>query len=178
MAKIVEKQLLNGEIYYLFSNGMWTNSKFTKVSKSEMYQLDSMRLKKVSTESMSYYDRTRLALSLKENGNYLGAKKIYDRVLEECDDIKLKRNILPSYTSLLRKLEKPEEAITIAKEFFETYGEMVESAALYTSLAGAYCDLSDRIKKRKKANRAMYLSGGCCSQELINVFSRINAMEK
>ncbi len=173
---IVKKQEMNGEIYYLMSNGMWTNSSFTKVSKEEMYKLDRKRFDNL--ENMSFDDKFKLALSMKEQGNLTGAQKIYDKILEENNDIKIIKIVLPCYTSLLRKLEKPQDAIVFAEEYLAIYGKSVETAALFTSIAGAYCDIGDYFEARKKANIAMCICGGKPSQELINVYRRIKAMEK
>lgn len=48
---------------------------------------------------------------------------------------------------------------------------------LFTSIAAAYCDVVDYVTARQMANRARALSGGQSSVELINVYSRLKAVE-
>ena len=178
MAKIVCKEIMDGEQYYYMSDGMWVNSSFTKVTKPEMYKLEKIRLKKIDLNSMSFENRVRMAQTMKDNENFSDAIKIFDGVLEECNDVRVIKFVLPCYTSILRKFNKPEEAISFADEYIHIYGEMVKTQSLYTSLAGAYCDIGDYIEARKKANIAYALCNGKANQELISVYARINSMEK
>jgi len=178
MAKIIHKETMDGEQYYYMSDGMWVNSSFTKVTKPEMYKLEKIRLENTDLNSMSYENRIRMAQIMKDNGNLSGAMKIFDGVLEECNDARVIKFVLPCYTSILRKYNKPEEAISFADEYIHIYGEMVRTQSLYTSLAGAYCDIGDYIEARKKANIAYALCNGKANPELISVYARIKSMEK
>lgn len=99
-------------------------------------------------------------------------------ILEKCDDREVVRNILSRYTSILRNLEQSEKAIEVAEKYISLYGKYVYTPALFTSLAGAYCDIGDYVEARKKANVAKAMSGENASLELINVYARIKSMEK
>lgn len=173
-----EEFIMDGEKYYLLANGMWTDSKYTVVSKPEQLKLDKIRLESMKLEEMSYSELVDLAQEFKDNDNPVYAKRLFDRILEECNDIKIIKSVVPRYSSILRKQGKYDEAIEFVDEYLGIYGKSIESAALFTSLGGAYCDKGDYQEARKKANKAKALSGGNSSQELINLYSRIKGMEK
>lgn len=56
--------------------------------------------------------------------------------------------------------------------------EKVWSAALFTSIAAAYCDIDNYETARKFANLARSISGMESSPELISVYKRIKQSEQ
>ncbi len=100
-----------------------------------------------------------------------------DVIQEELDkehEYSFIKTILPIYTSSLRELKKPKEAISFWNDN-ENYYYAYESSALYTSLASAYCDVNDYENARRMANRAYAMSGGGSGHknELSLVYMRI-----
>lgn len=69
--------------------------------------------------------------------------------------------------SVLRKHGRPDEALR------RTNPPRHQSAALATSRAAAWCDLGNETMARKEADKAMAISRGRASQELIGVYKRI-----
>ncbi len=172
-----EQYTMDGKIYYLM-NGKWVDSSFTTVSKEEMYKLNSMRIKNINFDDIETKELIEIAQEMKDNDDYIFSKKLFESLLEKCDDREVVRNTLSRYTSILRNLEQPEKAIEAAEKYISLYGNYVYTPALFTSLAGAYCDIEDYFEARKKANFANAMSAGKASAELISVYARIKAMEK
>ena len=172
-----ETYVMNGETYYLIK-GKWYNSSFTSVSKEEMYDLNAMRVKNINFDDVSYTELINLAQEMKDSEDYIFSKKLIETRLERSSDRQVIRSILPRYTSILRNLEQPREAIDVAEQYMSLYSRAVFSPALFTSLAGAYCDIGDWMEARKKANVAMAMGNGNASVELQSVYARIKAMER
>lgn len=171
-----EQYTLDGEIYYLI-NGRWVNSHFTSVSKEEMYKLNSLRVKNIDFNNIETSELIKMAQEMKDNEDYIYSKRLFETLFEKCDEKEVVRSILSRYTSILRNLEQPQEAIDVAEKYISKYGKYVYSPALFTSLAGAYCDLGDPVEARIKANFANAMSGGNAGIELQSVYARIKAME-
>ena len=172
----VEKILMDG-IEYTLRNGVWYQG-YTRVSKSEMYKLNSLRSKSIDYDNMDLEELIDMAQSMKDSEDYLTSKKIFETLLEKRVEPKVARLVLSRYTSVLRKLGKPQEAIDTAEIYLSVYGGAVKTPALFTSLAGAYCDIGDYFEARKKANVAMAMSGGKAGPELQSVYARIKSLEK
>ena len=171
-----EQYILNGEIYYLI-RGRWVNSHFTSVSKEEMYKLNSLRVKDLNFDNIEPSELIKMAQEMKDSEDYIYSKRLFETLFEKCDEKEVVRSILSRYTSILRNLEQPQKAIEVAEKYISIYGKYVYSPALFTSLAGAYCDLGDLVEARKNANIANAMSGGNAGIELQSVYARIRAME-
>ena len=169
--------MMNGKKYY-YSNGKWLDSSFLAVNSEEMYKLNNIRLKSLDFEDTDYEELIKTAQSMKDSDDYLTSRKIFETILNKTDDTSVIRSILPRYTSILRKLQNPREAITLFRKYADKYGRAVLSPALLTSLAGAYCDENDPIEARKMADRARAMSGANASVELMSVYARIKSLEK
>jgi hypothetical protein len=115
---------------------------------------------------------------MKDNDDLVCSKKIFEELLSKSNESNVVRSILPRYTSILRKTEKPEEAIKVYEDFYGSFGGSISSSALHTSLAGAYCDIGDYFEARKQANKANAMSSGNESIELQSVYARIKRMEQ
>ena len=172
-----EQYTMDDETYYLM-NGKWVDSQFTTVSKEEMYKLNAIRIKNINFDDIEISKLIKMAQEMKDSDDYIFSKKLFDTIFERCSDKEVVRSILSRYTSILRNLEQPEEAIEVAEKYISLYGKYVYTPALFTSLAGAYCDIGDYVEARKKANVAKAMSGENASLELINVYARIKSMEK
>ncbi len=174
-----ERFEMEGETYFFNpKNGGWYNSSYTTVGKEELYKLNNIRMQKIDFDQMDTDDLIHIAQSMKDSNDLIYSAKIFDELLKRKEDESLVRKILPRYTSILRKLQKPKEAISMFEKYNAMYGKTIGSPALYTSLAAAYCDVGDYIEARNKANKAHAMSGGNSSPELISVYARIKSMEK
>ena len=172
-----ETYVFKGETYYLI-NGKWYNSGYTKVNKETMYDLNDLRIKKLNFDDVEISELISMAQEMKDSEDYIFSKKLFETIFEKCNDQKVIRSILSRYTSILRKLQQPREAIELAEKYISIYGKGVTSPTLFTSLAGAYCDIGDTTEARKKANIAMSMCGGNAGPELQSVYARIKAMER
>ena len=172
-----ETLIMDGETYYLIK-GKWVNSHFTAVSKEELYKLNALRVKNINFDDKPLEELIELAQSMKDNDDLIYSKRLFEDLLDKCHDSTTIRSILPRYTSILRKLQKPDMAIEVADDYLGRFGKSVSSPALHTSLAGAYCDKGDYTEARLQANRAMAMSAGNASIELQSVYARIKSMEK
>jgi len=172
-----EKYVVDGTTYY-YINGKWVDSCYTTVTKSILFKLNAARLKSLDFENSDFSELIKIAQEMKENEDFVLSYRLFDTLLKKTDDLSVIRSILPRYTSTIRKLERPNEAIQIAEDYINKYGKEINSSALMTSVAGALCDIGDYVEARKKANKARALSAGNSSPELISVYSRIKSMEK
>ena len=172
-----ETLIMDGETYYLIK-GKWYDSHFTSVSKEELYKLNALRMKNIDFSEKTAKELIDLAQSMKDNDDFVFSKKLFEELLSKSYESNIIRSILPRYTSILRKLEKPQEAIKISEEYYNKFGKSISSSALHTSLAGAYCDIGDYFEARKQANIVNAMSSGDASIELQSVYARIKKMEK
>ncbi len=174
-----ERFEMDGVTYYFNpKNGGWYNSSYTTVSKEELYKLNNVRMQKLDFDNMDTEELINTAQSMKDSNDMIYSAKIFDELLKRKEDESTVRKILPRYTSILRRLQKPREAISMFEKYYGIFGKSIGSPALYTSLAAAYCDIGDYIEARNKANKAHAMSGGNSGPELISVYARIKAMEK
>ncbi len=169
--------VMNGEKYHLVK-GKWYNSQYMAVTKEELYKLNAIRIKNLTFENKTIEELIEIAQSMKDNDDLVYSRKLFEDLLFQCHDISTIRSILPRYTSILRKLQNPDVAIEISKKYIRRFGQSVGSSVLYTSLAGAYCDMGDYAEARHQANKAFAMSNGNASIELQSVYDRINKTER
>lgn len=172
-----EEYILDGKTYY-FMHGKWVDSHFVCVSKEETYKLNSMRTKRIDFENISKSELIKMAQDMKDGEDYIYSKKLFEKILEKETDTVVIRNIISRYTSILRKVGQPREAIQVAEKYIGRYGKYVYSPTLFTSLAAAYCDIGDAAEARKKANIAMSMNAGKAGIELQSVYKRIKSLEE
>lgn len=119
----------------------------------------------------------KLLNKLKLNESYTMCIRVGLHLWKLCDkegDEETARYILPIITSSYRRIKEPRKAISIYRDTaLPRFGEGIDSRASLTSLAAAYCDISDYEYARQICNEANSKYGG--STELMNVYRRINA---
>ncbi len=76
-------------------------------------------------------------------------------------------------SSLYRALGEPEKAIDLFYDAVDEFGGAIYSIPLCTSIAAAYCDISDYEQAEDTAKLAYAMSKGRPSRELSAVFGRI-----
>ena len=114
---------------------------------------------------------------LKDAEQTLQAKKVCSYGLENFKDENFVRVLMPMLISLHRQTSAPQEAIDTANKFLKIYGKNIASAALYTSMAAAYCDLGNYACAKNYADRAYAVQGGGqgYANELTLVYRRIRS---
>ncbi len=174
----LEKYEMDGATYYFNpKNGSWLNSSYTRVGLEEKYKLNKLRVQNIDFDNIDTEELLSIAQSMKDNNDTLNSARIFNELLNRCEDAGVVRNILPRYTSILRMNKQPKEAINMFEKYYDIYGKSIYSPALFTSVAAAYCDTGDYNEARNKANVANAMSGGKASEELISVYARIKRME-
>ena len=171
-----ETVVMDGETYHLI-RGKWVDFHYTMVSKEELYRLNALRIKNINLDDVDVTELIQVAQSMKDSDDFIFSKKLLETIFERSSDKKVIQSILPRYTSILRNIDQPREAIEISEKIISIYGKSIYSPSLFTSLAGAYCDIGDPIEARKKANVAMAMCNGNAGIELQSVYARIKTME-
>lgn len=171
----MEKYFLDGE-EYIFKNGKWLTSSYMIPPLEVVSKLNKLVQNSGSIDKMGMDELIQLIDKAREGENYQLAARALDRALSIAAEDELKI-ILPRLTSNYRKQGRIQEAIDVSEKYLSQYGKKVYSAALFTSIAGAYCDLGDIENARNSANRARALSGSQSSPELISVYARIKKEE-
>lgn len=168
---MISKFELDGEIY-TFNGKKWMNSMHLEVPISIASKLNALLSESMDFEKMGNDELLEFAQNIKEGENYHLTIKVLEILLDRAD-IDLVKLVLPRLTSCYRKNNFSEKALDTGEHYLNVYGKLIKSVALYTSLAGACCDLNRFEQARRYANLAKSISMPGISQELINVYSRI-----
>lgn len=161
---------------YFFSDGVWLSTNYLAVPTALQSELNQQLMDKIDfskksvAELLTIIDKSRI-----EQSNTQLAGKLLKNALQKADQ-RERMSVLPRATSNLRMVGHPQEAIDLAQEYLSRYGNGVASAALFTSMGAAYCDLGNLIEARRYANRA-YATGGKEDSELNALFQRLDCME-
>ncbi len=160
---------------YYFNGRRWTDSRSLIPPTAILSKLNAELAKQIDFSQMMTDDAIELCSSMKTEDMALVAIKGFEYLLDHTPP-KYHRSIYPRLASAYRLTGQPQKAIAMAEKHasgIRSYG----SAALYTSLAAAYCDVERYDIARKYANRARAISGGNSSQELISVYCRLKKLE-
>ena len=172
----MEKFEYKGNVYY-FSNGKFFDEYFIELSQADKNEVSKFYYSQTDIKTLSENKVCELIKSMKDSGSYFDAINTINFAIEKFDNTTLIKNILPVLTSCYRSIGKPLEAIAVAKKYVAICP--CGSSALFTSVAAAFCDVSDYEKAKKFANRAYAMSGpNNSSPELMSVYSRIKAESK
>ena len=165
---------VNGETYRQI-NGKWVDSTYLV---PPMDVLREILKSEVNLHSIEECTMDELIDSFNKLRNYelIGeaeavAQELYER-FSACRDIDRLRWILPIRTSMLRSLDQSRSAIELYRCALDNYGKDIDSAPLLTSVAAAYCDVSDYDTAKQFAGKALALGG--YTLELTKVYARIN----
>ena len=120
----------------------------------------------------------------RDKENYVYAQHIIEFAIQQTIKMNASmRFLLPRATANLRDIGKPYHAIALAKEWEEKQGKEVLSAALFTSMGAAWCDIGIaennpyRIKAAwYYARRACAMLGGKCDEKLSKLFQRLHSL--
>lgn len=174
----MQKIELDSETYYE-NKGKFYNSSFWEVDSVIKNRLLCQILNSADYKNMSQKEIIEFIYKIKETEDFIHCKEICLFALNKfgTDEIFVTK-VLPIITSVYRNLKEPEKAIDIAKEQRKKF--KCESVALYTSLAGAYCDIEDYETAKKFANSAYKCQGGGVGykNELSLVYARIQKETK
>lgn len=172
----MDTYIYDGEKYY-YKNGKWLTSTYTSAPLAIVSKLNQLLIKNEDLGGNNYDELITIIDGARMSDNYQLAAQALEvaiRIASE-DDI---RKLLPRLTSNYRKLGRSQTAIDISKAYTDQYGKKVWSAALFISIAAAYCDIDNYETARKFANLAQSISGMESSPELISVYKRIKQSEQ
>lgn len=171
----MESYYLEGEKYY-YKNGKWFTSSMMAAPTGIVSKLNKLLVEDVDFSTQNMDELLKIIDGARGSENNYLASQALDAAIQKANPGEL-RKLLPRLTSNYRKVGRPQTAIDLAESYINNYGKHVESNALYTSLAAAYCDIDDFNIARKLANKARALSAGVSSPELISVYARIKKYE-
>jgi tetratricopeptide (TPR) repeat protein len=166
----IKKIEYEDEIYYITKEHIVDGS-FTVVSEELSKKIADKYFAQFNYKEL---DKEELLNYIKDTKQF----KCYVISLEACRYFSVKYSdhfaILSIETSLLRLLNKPNEAIELAERFLrisKNYG----SIPLLTSLATAYCDVENYIKAKQYCDYAFAKQGGSVgyTNELSLVYLRV-----
>lgn len=162
----------NGKKYTRI-RGKWVDRNFMTVPVGLQSTLDTL------FEEQRNLDDFTLDELIAEGDLYKGAEsfhfaiKYYAIVLEETQDVNTYRKVLPRLTSCYRAQGQAAKAIELFDGLTRQYGGKLNSPALCTSIAAAYCDIKDYKKAKDCADKACAMNRGKASGELAAVYARI-----
>lgn len=172
----METYYLEDEKYY-YKNGKWFTSSMIVAPMGLVSRLNKLLVKDVDFSSKSMEELLTIIDGARSADNNTLAAQVLETAIRISSSDELQK-LLPRLTSNYRKTGKSQTAIDMAESYINKYGKQVESNALYTSLAAAYCDIENFEIARKLANKARALSAGESSPELISVYVRIKKMKR
>lgn len=171
----MEKYNYNGEIYY-YKAGKWLDANLVSVPVVLVNELNKLILNPETIEEDDMEYLLRIVYGARREENYQLAAMALEETMRraiENDQIRLIRNLLPVLTSNYRKMNRPKKAINESRRILDVYGKKIWSAALFTSIAGAYCDIDEYEVARKFADIAQWMVGDDTSNKLANIYERI-----
>lgn|SRR5574344_945926 len=159
---------------YYFVNGKFTDEHFITLNVSDTNEVAEYYCSHINYENYDRHQLYDLINQVKSSGAYFLAIKIIKYGLDKfCNNDNFLMQVLPIYSSALRLLYKPREAIAVFGKYESNIYAL--SMAFLTSIASAYCDIKDYDNALKCANRAYAMQGGSVGErtELTLVFARI-----
>ena len=167
----MEEYILDGETYY-YKNGKWLDENKCRAPLAVVSRLNALLIKKEDFEQYSMQELLEIIDKARSSDNVQLASQALEAALRIASVSEIKQ-LLPRLTSNYRRIGKPQSAIDVFKTYTDEYQKSVWSSALFTSVAAAYCDICDYETAKKCADRAMSISAGESSPELISVYKRI-----
>ena len=157
---------------YLYKNGTWYTTSMTKAPLAVVNKLNTLLVEDEDLTDKSMEELMEMIDDSRKTDNFLLSAKALSEAIKKAKPIEIKQ-LLPRYTSNLRKMGQSQKAINEANFYLNKYGRLVQTSALFTSIGAAYCDLGDYETGKQCANRARALSGGVSSAELISLYARL-----
>ncbi|MDD3232251.1 MAG: hypothetical protein PHO06_02760 [Clostridia bacterium] len=171
---MVEKFEYKNEIYY-YLNKKFTDSSFIILNKTLNNEIGEHYFSKVNYKSLPSKELIDFIKEIKQNELYNLSIMVceFGLVKYESDEVFIKV-ILPILTSSYRLNYQPSKVISLATKFL--HNKKYQSVPLLTSVAAAYCDISDYKSAKKTADYAYRLQNGSLGyeNELSLVYKRIN----
>lgn len=169
----MEKIEFEGEVYYINKN-IFYDSCFMQVSKEVSTKLAAHYLKDVDINTLHRDQLLEHIKKLKNMEEYAACVSAIYKGLKIYQDIPLIKDVLPILTSCYRFMGRPQDAISVAKEYLRDYE--CGSIPLYTSMAAAFCDVGNYEEAKKYAGVAYAQQGGGVGykNELSLVYERIH----
>ena len=156
-------------------NGKWYYN-YMEVTSILQKQLNQYVSEHKDKENMIFEELMKYADGYKKTESYSLAIEYYIKAIEKFETDKNVKLILPRITSCFRIIGEPNKSIEIYGEYNKLYHNKIDSDALFTSIAAAYCDIKKYDIAKKYADRAFAIAKSekkAVSQELMLVYERI-----
>lgn len=111
---------------------------------------------------------------LRDSASYAATVKYYEKACEADFTFDRVAYLLPRISSCYRLARQPAEAIKLFSYAAKQFGREIMTAELLTVAGAAYCDLGEYENAGKCCNRAYAKLGGYATDELADVYRRIN----
>ena len=159
-------------VKYTRSNGKWRKGG-EAVPEVLQRKLNKAFVETMDYSSLSLDEALKQADKFKASGDYSLASKCYEEIVCRGSQQEVAA-IIPRLSSCYRFMKLPEKAIKLMSEYKEKYGAQVINAAMFTSVAAAYCDLEKWDEAKRCIDRA-YAMTGVSTPEISAVYGRINS---
>ncbi len=157
---------------YTRRNEKWVDSRSMVAPEGLQKDLNREFAKQIDPTALSLEECVVHGDRFKNSSSTGLALKFYEEAAQKAD-----RNtmayILPRMTSCYRQNGMPQKAIDILTYASNTFGKDMVTPVLLTSVAGAYCDISDYVRAKKCCDKAYAQLNGKRSEELSLVYKRI-----
>ena len=166
--------VINNRIYYKLGTKIYDNNNYYEHTIDELIKLSMGQIVWKTVDRATHIE---LAKTQKDKGSTVIARKmLLNFLINNPNDLKGIGMVYPMLSSLYRKIGKPMKAIEIAEKYLNSYS--LCNHACLTSIAAAYIDIGELSLARRYANKAKSLSYYNTSQELINLYARLNREEE
>ena len=157
---------------YTRQSEKWVDSQHMIVHESLQKDLNCEYAKRLEPSILSLEECIAHGDRFKNSSSTGLALKFYEEASKRADRITM-AYILPRMTSCYRQNGMPQKAIDILTYASNTFGKDMVTPVLLTSVAGAYCDISDYVRAKKCYDKAYAQLNGKRSEELSLVYKRI-----
>lgn len=162
---------------FTYIEGKWYNEAKLIVPKAYYDKLNQMMCENVKFDSFTMTELMNFISEAKAAENYqmaiAGIKAAMDKATYQ--EIK---SLLPQMVLFYKKINNPERAIKVAKEYLNVFGKRLWSVPLFTAIASAYYDLGDMDNAIEQANIAKSLAGPNLNMELKHLLDKIAKKSK
>lgn len=150
----------------------WVKGSFVVPEKLQR-TLNKLFIETIDYSTLDLEEATAQADKFKKSGDLLLASRCYEEIVNRGSQQQV-ASIIPRLSSCYRGMKQPEKAIALMSEYKLKYGVQVINAAMFTSVAAAYCDLEKWEEAKKCIDRAYAMTGNS-TPEINAVYGRINA---
>lgn len=157
---------------YIRNNANWLDSHYVAVPENLQRILNRLHSETIDFSGYSEEELIAEGDKYKESASFELAISFYEQVLDVCD-AHTARYVLPRITSCYRSCGMARRVIDRFTEIKQKFGEDFITPVLLTSVAAAYCDLSEYQNALSCCRWAYKKFGGQIEEPLRRVYARI-----